>query len=127
MELGQSPGWVFLAVFWRASDSTLITVALAGLATMLGIYIGAHLVSGDLPRIIYEALFFIGIMGIALLFRERWPIGLAMLTLGHAVYDFLFGHASGVASWYPEVCMGYDLIVGSGLIFRLLRCDPRSE
>ena len=44
--------------------------------------------------------------------RAEWNRFLAtyiLVIVVHGAYDFLFGHSSGVADWYPPLCVGFDM------------------
>lgn len=114
-------GLAMLLPFLKSSVSTLTENGYLALASMLMIYIGAHLVSSDLFRIVIETVFSMVILGFAIAFRFKWPVGVGILILLHALYDFLFGHASGIVDWYPPMCVGFDVVVGCGLILLILK------
>jgi len=116
--IGAGVGAAFLATVWWLSNEALAQVAFAALVSMLSIYVGAHLVTSGLARVLGEATFFSIVAVLALFLKDRWPTGIGLLTVVHGGYDLLFGHASEVAHWYPGVCVGFDLLVGSALIAR---------
>lgn len=119
--IGISSGVAFLFAYWRSSNAALAQAGFIALIAMLSIYVGAHLVSSDLIRILAETGFALVVAAIALFVRDRWPVLIGALILGHGAYDFLMGHAAGVADWYPLLCVGFDVTVGLGLIYRLSR------
>ncbi|MEL7486170.1 MAG: hypothetical protein AAGJ87_03015 [Pseudomonadota bacterium] len=118
---GAAIGMLTLAFFWRAPVGALAENGYVALACMLMIYVGAHLVASDLDRIIFETAFALLVLGGAMVLRSRWPVGVGVLVLGHALYDFVLGHDAGVADWYPPMCVGYDLVVGAGFVFLMSR------
>ena len=97
------------------------------LAIMVSIYLGAYLTTSNIHLILKE--FFIGLifLGLATVFRKVWPLGIGLLVLTHGAYDHFLGPASGVAEWYPPVCAGFDVIVGSGLLFLMLRNSKQEQ
>jgi len=97
------------------------------LAMMISIYLGAWLVSGDFQKIVFESILATVALGIATVFRVKWPLGVALMVLAHGAYDHFLGAASGVAEWYPPVCAGFDVIVGSGLLFLMLRNSKQEQ
>jgi len=52
----------------------------------------------------------------------RWPVAVGLGWLAHAMWDVLV-HPGGlpgyVPSWYPPVCLGFDVVVGGALIVRV--------
>lgn len=129
MDLGVGivAGVIFLAAYWRVSREALAQAGFLALLAMLSIYIGAHLVSSDILRIVMESGFALLVMGIALYVRDRWPLIIGFMILGHGAYDFSMGHSSGVAHWYPLLCVGFDVTVGLGLIYKFLKAPRKSE
>jgi len=98
-----------------------VDAAYTAFAIMLAIYVGAHLVGSELDRIVIEAVGATIVLSVAMIFKDKWPIGLGGLIFGHGAYDFFFGHAAGVANWYPAMCVGFDIIVGAGLVWLISR------
>lgn len=119
--IGAVGGGIFLFAYSRLSRAMLVDAAYTAFAIMVAIYVGAHLVTSDLGRILYEAIGATMVLGVAMFFREKWPLGLGILILGHGAYDFLLGHSSAVADWYPPMCVGFDIVVGLGLIGLILK------
>ena len=97
------------------------------LAIMVSIYLGAYLTTDNLHLMIKEFFIGLGFLGLATVFRKAWPLGIGFLVLTHGAYDHFFGHHSGVADWYPPVCAGFDVIVGSGLILLMLRNQKQNQ
>lgn len=124
--IGALSGFVFLAIYSRTSKETLADAAYTAFAVMVAIYVGAHLATSDFSRIVYEAAGATLALGLALFLREKWPVGLGPLIFCHGAYDFAFGHAAGVAPWYPPVCVGFDLCVGLGVLVMANRSDQRA-
>jgi hypothetical protein len=114
--LGAASGAVLLAAYWRRGPKALAEMGYLAFAVMLAIYVGAHLVSSETPRILGETGGALAAMAVAMLVRGRGPAWMGLLILGHGGYDFLLGHSAGVAPWYPPLCVGFDLVVGLGLI-----------
>lgn len=112
-------GALFMRAVWNLEDAEIANQAYIALVAMLMIYVGAHLVSSDLSRIAIEVILSQIVAGIALICRRRAKRGLAALIILHAVYDFAFGHGSGIAAWYPPICVGFDVTIGYLLIARL--------
>lgn len=119
--IGAVIGIIFLVVYWRFKTDTIAQAGVLALGIMLGIYVGANLVTSDLSRVLVETLVGSIALGIAMLFQRKWPMGIGVLILCHGGYDFLLGHSTGVAEWYPPLCVGFDIVVGAGLIYRLSR------
>ena len=86
---------------------------------MLSIYFGAHLVSSADPRIAAEAVFVAAAIAFARIGMKRDPRLIGALTLAHPLYDLLFGPQTGVADWYPGLCLGFDVVLGFGLVWLL--------
>jgi hypothetical protein len=127
LALGIASGIIFLAAIWRVSREALTQAGFLALLMMLSIYVGAHLVSSDIPRIVIESAFALVGLAIAFYVRDRWPVIIGFLILGHGAYDFTMGHSSGVAHWYPVLCAGFDVTFGAGLIYKFLRAPPISD
>lgn len=90
-------------------------------AVMLWIYVGARLVSGSMSDIAFEAGFALVAAGLAQLAMAKWPPSIGVAILLHGVYDAFLGPHTGVASWYPPLCAGFDVVVGVGVIALLMR------
>lgn len=119
--IGAGFGLLFVVPYLKAPTKSLALMGYVSLAMMLMIYLGAHLVSSDFTRLSYETAFAVIVLGFAGWFRKSWPLGVALLVLAHGAYDHFYGHASGVADWYPAVCVGFDVVVGLGLAVLILR------
>jgi len=119
--IGVAIGIVFLIVYCRFGAATLALNGFLALAIMLAVYVGARLVSGAPQDILIETLLASVWLGLGQLAIYRWRPGIGLLVLAHGGYDFLFGEASGVADWYPPLCVGFDIIVGIGLFVLLSR------
>lgn len=117
--IGVVSGLACLAVYWRFDRQALAQTGVVLLGIILGIYVGAHLVTSDLPRLLMEAGVATVALVLAMLFQRKWPMGIGLLILAHGGYDLVFGHGSGVADWYPGLCVGFDVVVGIGLSYRL--------
>ncbi|MGB3471496.1 MAG: hypothetical protein WBA51_11795 [Erythrobacter sp.] len=114
-------GLAVLLPFRKATEQTLTENGYVSLVSMLMIYLGAHLVNGELSRVTAEVIFSMITVGFAMVCRFKWPVAVGILILLHAFYDFTFGYESGIANWYPPMCVGFDVIVGSGLIVLILQ------
>ena len=125
--IGAVFGLLCLLPFIKSSNRTLAMNGYLALAIMVSIYLGAYLTTGNLHLILKE--FFIGLvfLGLATVSRKVWPLGIGFLVLTHGAYDHFFGHHSGVVDWYPPVCAGFDVIVGSGLILLMLRNSKQEQ
>ena len=119
--IGMAIGIIFLIVYRRFGAATLALNGFLALAIMLAIYVGARLVSGTLQDILIETLLASVWLGLGQLAIHKWRPGIGLLILAHGGYDFLFGEASGVADWYPPLCVGFDVVVGIGLFVLLSR------
>ena len=119
--IGVATGSVFLLIYSRFAAATLALNAYLVLAIMLAIYLGAHLVTGDLAKVISETVIATVWLGLGQLALLKWKPGIGLLILAHGGYDFLFGAATGVAAWYPPLCVGFDVVVGIGLVVILAR------
>lgn len=117
--LGILSGVIFLATYWRFKTATIAQAGVLVFGIMLGIYVGAHLVTSDLTRVLIEVAAGSVALGLAMLFQRKWPMGIGLLILGHGGYDFFLGHSTGVADWYPGLCVGFDIVVGAALTYRL--------
>jgi len=112
---------LLLFLYRNASQRVLVRNAYLALAIMLAIYLGAHLVSSDLQRIIFETVFASAILvGAAWLIRIH-PVNIASLIILHGAYDVMFGHDSGIADWYVPMCLGFDVVLGIGLIYLIAK------
>lgn len=117
--IGAVTGLLFLAIYWRMKPATIAQVSVLTFGIMLGIYVGAHLVTSELPRVLIEIAGGSVALLLAMVFQRKWRMGIGLLILGHGGYDVLMGHSTGVADWYPGLCVGFDVIVGLGLTWRL--------
>lgn len=121
--IGVATGIAFLLIYGRFAAATFAQNGLLVLAIMLAIYLGAYLTSADLNRIVAETAIAAVWLGLGQLALVKWRPGIGFLILAHGGYDFLFGSATGVAQWYPPLCVGFDLVVGLGMIALLIRAD----
>lgn len=119
--IGAVFGVFCLIPFMQSPVRTLAQNGYVALAMMLMIYVGAHLAASDFTRIMQEMVFSSLVLWIAYYLRGAWPLGVAALITLHGAYDFVAGAESGVAPWYPSVCVGFDFIVGPGLAFLILQ------
>ncbi|QFT78394.1 hypothetical protein FIU90_12660 [Erythrobacter sp. THAF29] len=110
-----------LALFARLPARSLAETSFLGLAIMLAIYIGARLVSGTLTDVIYETLFATGAVLFARFAMARWLPAIGIAIFLHGTYDAFVGPHTGVASWYPPLCAGFDFVVGVVLTLLLVR------
>ena len=120
-------GLACLLPFLKSSSRTLTMNGYLALAMMISIYLGAWLVTGPFEKLAIETLIGVAALGLATVFRSKWPLGVAIMVLLHGAYDHFLGAPSGVADWYPPVCAGFDVIVGSGLIFLMLRKSKQKQ
>jgi len=125
--IGAGLGLACLLLFWKAPNRVLTQYGYLVFAIMLAIYVGAYLVTGDLPRIMIETAGASLALIAATIVRDRWPLGIGLFILAHGAYDHFFGAHSGVTEWYPPLCAGFDIIAGSGLIFLMLRQNKSKE
>ncbi|MGB0908050.1 MAG: hypothetical protein ACPGVT_11195 [Maricaulaceae bacterium] len=123
--LGAALGVLCLLPFLKSPTKALTSNGYMALAMMLMIYLGAYLVSGSTERVIYETLFAIAVLALASFFKKTWPLGIALLVFLHGSYDHFFGAQSGVAEWYPPACAGFDMVVGLGLGYLILKNNKR--
>ena len=119
--IGAALGVLCLLPFLKAPTKALTANGYLALAMMLMIYLGAHLVTGSTERMIYETLFAAAVLGLATISKKTWPLGIAALVFLHGSYDHFFGAQSGVVAWYPPVCAGFDMAVGLGLGYLILK------
>jgi len=110
-----------LALFARASAQTLADTGYLALLAMLSIYLGAELVTGDLLSFIIETTVATAVLVATRLAMMRWLPAIGIAIFFHGIYDALFGPSTGVASWYPPLCAGFDMVVGVGLLITLHR------
>jgi integral membrane sensor domain MASE1 len=120
LAIGGAFGALVLLPYIKAPVKALALNGYVCLAMMLMIYVGAHLASEDYTRLVYETGFSIVVLCVAGWCRKHWPPGIAFLILGHGAYDFFHGHDAGVMEWYPAVCVGFDVVVGVGLLLLML-------
>ena len=125
--IGAGFGLLCLLPFIKSSTRTLAMNGYMALAIMISIYLGAWLVTGTFEKIVFESVIAIIALALATFFRSRWPLGVAIMVLLHGAYDHFLGHQAGVADWYPPVCAGFDVIVGSGLILLMLRNEKQNQ
>lgn len=116
---GSALGALMLAAYRKSSARSLMMNGNLVLAVMLGIYVGAHLVASDTQRIVMEFGVFAVWVAVARLTMRRWPPAIGVAIFAHGIYDIVFGPAVGVAAWYPAACLGFDVVVGTGLFLRL--------
>jgi hypothetical protein len=68
-----------------------------------------------------------GVVGygvVAWLGATRWPLLVGAGWLLHMLWDIVLhpgGHPGFVPSWYPPLCLGFDVLVGVALLFRFRR------
>jgi hypothetical protein len=94
---------------------------------MLAIHVGARLVSGTLSQIVLESVLALAVAGITQALIACWPPVVGVMILLHGGYDAVLGQHTGVASWYPPLCAGFDFLVGTGLLVLLLRKQRMTE
>ena len=119
--IGAGSGAALLALFARLPERQLADLGYLALISMLAIYIGARLVTGDITDVVLET---VGATSAAILVRvlmTRWLPAIGAAILLHGCYDALVGPHTGVVNWYPPLCAGFDLIVGAGLLVILSR------
>ena len=114
--IGAGSGLALLALFARMGNRALAEGGFIALASMIAIYIGAELVTGSLASIITEMAVGSAVVLAARLTMLRWPPAIGIFVFLHGLYDAFFGASTGVASWYPPLCAGFDVVVGIGLI-----------
>ena len=119
--IGGALGLVSLIPFYKASAKTLAEAGFLVFVIMVAIYVGAHLATSSFPRLMTEAVLANIVLGLAYLIKNKIPAAMGGLILLHGLYDFTFGHSAGVADWYPPLCTGFDLLVGTALIFMIHR------
>lgn len=119
--IGAGIGVSMLALFVRASAKTLGDAGLIALAAMLAIYIGARLVTGTTGEIVAEMGIATFVILLARWAMTRWPPAIGAAIFLHGFYDAIVGPHTGVASWYPPLCAGWDFVVGIGLLVILHR------
>ena len=122
--LGAGSGLALLALFARGGTKLLVESGYIALVAMLAVYVGAKLVTGSLAEIVIEAAIFTAVAGTARLAIDRWQPAIGLFILGHGAYDAIVGPHTGVATWYPPLCAGFDFIVGAGLLVILLKNQP---
>lgn len=110
-----------LALFARASSRTLADTGFLALNAMLAIYIGARLVTGTMTEVLIETAIATSVVVATRLAMMRWLPAIGVAIFLHGIYDALFGPHTGVASWYPPLCAGFDMVVGVGLLIILHR------
>lgn len=120
-------GFLCLLPFLKSSNRVLAMNGYLALVIMFSIYLGAWLVTGSFSKIIFETFIAMGLLAVATLFRSKWPLGIAILVFMHGLYDHLLGHKTGVAEWYPQICAGFDVIVGIGLAILILSNEKREQ
>jgi len=125
--IGAAFGLLCLLPFIKSSTRTLAMNGYLALAIMVSIYLGAYLTTGNMHLILHETFVGVVFLGLATLSRKKRPLGIGFLVLAHGAYDHFLGHKSGVIDWYPPVCAGFDVIVGSGLIFLMLRQSKQTQ
>lgn len=123
--MGVVLGALCLLPFLKSPTKALTSNGYMALAMMLMVYLGAYLVSGSTERVIYETLFAIAALALATIFKKTWPLGIALLVFLHGSYDHFYGAQSGVAEWYPPACAGFDMVVGLGLGYLILKNNKR--
>ncbi len=66
----------------------------------------------------------VGYGAIAWLGATRWPPLVGVGWLLHMLWDIVLhpgGHPGFVPSWYPPLCLGFDVLVGVALLIRFRR------
>ncbi len=124
---GAAIGIAFLLVYRRFGTATLALNGFLVLAIMLAIYLGARLVTGTMQDVLIETVTATIWLGLGQFALHKWRPGIGLLILAHGGYDYLFGAATGVAEWYPPLCVGFDVIVGTGLFVLLIRMKARNS
>ena len=119
--IGAGSGLALLALFARMGNHALAEGGYIALVAMLSIYAGAELVTGSLSSIITELVIVSIVAVIARLAMLRWPPSIGLFVFLHGCYDALFGAGTGVATWYPPLCAGFDFVVGIGLMAILIK------
>ena len=119
--IGAGSGGLLLALFARGSARVLADSGYMALVAMLAVYIGARLVTGTLREVVIEMIIATIVVVIARIAMMRWLPAIGVFVFFHGIYDAVFGPHTGVASWYPPLCAGFDLIVGVGLFLILLK------
>ena len=110
-----------LALFARLQATKLVDTGFLGLNVMLAVYIGARLVSGEFADIMIETGIATVWVIVARLAMIRWLPAIGIAIFFHGLYDAFVGPHTGVTSWYPPLCAGFDLLVGVALVCMLMR------
>ncbi|MEP3051092.1 MAG: hypothetical protein ABJP48_08305 [Erythrobacter sp.] len=118
---GAASGAILLAVFVRLPAKPLANYGFLVFAIMLSIYLGARLVTGSFGQVVIEFAAVNIALGLAKFAMSKWLPSIGLVILMHGAYDAVFGPHTGIAEWYPPLCAGFDLVVGFGLIFVLMR------
>lgn len=119
--IGAGSGAALLALFARLPERQLAMQGFIVFAVMLWIYFGARLVSATDEQILYEGMFALVAGAIAQGSMLKWPPAIGIAIFLHGIYDAVIGPHTGVADWYPPLCAGFDLVVGTGLFLVLLK------
>ncbi|MEO0883994.1 MAG: hypothetical protein AAFY34_14870 [Pseudomonadota bacterium] len=119
--IGGGLGIATLIPFYKARARTLAELGFLAFAIMVAIYVGAHLVTSGFERLAIEFVAGNIAVGFAFIIKSKFPAGIGVLIIAHGIYDYTIGHSSGVADWYPDVCAGFDLVVGATLTFLIHR------
>lgn len=95
------------------------------------IYIGFSLFGGAEPRwVMIESGGVLLYGGLAVAGALRAPRLIALGWLAHSLWDLVIhpnGHPGFVPSWYPPVCLGFDVVVGVWLLKRFASADAHDN
>jgi hypothetical protein len=118
---GASLAIVFSVLLWRGSVNAIIRNGHMAIVVMVAIYLGAHLSNSAVSRQLVELCVAVVFIALSKALQVRWPAGVGFLIIIHGMYDLFFGPSSGIASWYPAACAGFDMVAGIALMAIVLR------
>ncbi len=112
---------LFALALSRASIGAMLKNAHITIVIMVAIYLGAHLSNSADGRQIVELGVVMAFIILSRVLQVRWPAGVGVLIMMHGVYDLILGPSSGIASWYPAFCGGFDIVAGVALTVLVTR------
>ncbi len=119
--VGAALALLFALALLRASIGAILNNAHITIVIMVAIYLGAHLSNSAGGRQIAELGMVTAFIILSRILQTRWPAGVGVLIMMHGVYDLVLGPSSGIASWYPAFCGGFDIVAGMALVVIVVR------
>ncbi len=119
--VGAALALLFALALLRSSIGAILKNAHITIVIMVAIYLGAHLSNSAVGRQILELGVVMSFIILSRILQIRWPAGVGVLIMMHGVYDLILGPSSGIVSWYPAFCGGFDIVAGVALTVLVTR------